>query len=263
MSIDLDKLAKILHDASETCEGCDPLTDQYPELTPAQAYAIQEINLARRIAGELGRPATRIGYKVGLTNEAVQKWLGVDTPDFGGLLDDMSVSEGGVCDTSKMLQPRAEAEIAFVVREELRGPGLTGEQVASRIECCMVAIEIIDSRVKDWKIKYADTVADNASSAAFVVSSYRVGLRGVEMPKLMMELRKNGEVVSTGECDECLCDPFEAVAWLANTLGELGQSIEPGQIILSGALGPVTPVAPGDVLVASIDMLGEVRVSFV
>jgi 2-oxopent-4-enoate hydratase len=260
MSADLYLLAQRLHDAAATHTACAPLTDDHPALTPTEAYTIQRINLDRRIAAH---GAARVGYKVGLTSEAVQRWLGVDTPDFGGLLDDMSVPEGGQCDTKDMLQPRAEAEIAFIARERLSGPGLTAEAVADKLECCMAAIEIIDSRVKDWKIKYADTVADNASSAAYVVSSHRLNVSGLALRELKMELRKNGEVVSTGIGAACLGDPLAAVAWLANTLGELGEAIEPGQLILSGALGPVTPVAPGDVLVASIDKLGELRVSFV
>jgi 2-oxopent-4-enoate/cis-2-oxohex-4-enoate hydratase len=256
--IDLQALADVLDEAARTGVACAPLTDAHPELTAEQAYTIQTINHGRRTGA-------RVGYKVGLTSEAVQRWLNVDVPDFGGLFEEMAVGEGGVCELSarKMLQPRAEAEIAFIARERLMGPGLMAESVVDKLECCMASIEIIDSRVKDWKIKYADTVADNASSAAFVVSSYRVGLRGLDLKALKMELRKNGELVSTGVGAACLGDPLAAVAWLANTLGELGEAIEPGQLVLSGALGPVTPVASGDVLVASIDKLGEVRVSFV
>lgn len=149
----------------------------------------------------------------------------------------MSVPEGGQCNTKDMLQPRAEAEIAFIARERLSGPGLTAESVADKLECCMTAIEIIDSRVKDWKIRYADTVADNASSAAYVVSSHRLNVSRLALRDLKMELRKNGEVVSTGIGAACLGDPLAAVAWLANTLGELGRRSSRASSSCRGRLG--------------------------
>ncbi len=219
---------------------------------------MQRINLDRR----LDAGARLVGWKVGLTSEAIQSWLGVDEPDFGGLLDDMAVNDGGSVETSRLLQPRAEAEVAFVLGRELEGPGCSVADVLAATDYLLPAIEIIASRVADWKITWADTVADNASSGMFVLGSRPVPVAAVDLRLAGMRLAKNGRTVSTGAGAACLGSPAVAVAWLANKLAEMGERLRPGAIVLSGALGPVTNVAPGDWLAAEISGLGSVGCRF-
>jgi 2-keto-4-pentenoate hydratase len=238
---------------------CAPLTQTDDAFTVEDAYAVQLANIDRRLAAG----ARLVGRKVGLTSHAIQDWLGVDQPDFGCLLDEMSVDDGARVDTSKLLQPRAEAEVAFVLGRELRGAGITGADVIRATDFVLPAIEIIDSRIADWNIEYADTIADNASSGLFVLGNQPVRLEQAGDLRLAgMKLRKNGRVVSTGTGAACLGNPVHAVVWLANKLAEFDTALEPGQIILSGALGPVTDVEPGDWLDADIAHIGSVRVSF-
>jgi len=240
------------------------LTESNPDLCTEDAYAIQQINLERRMAGGglHGRAARLVGHKVGLTSKAIQDWLGVDEPDFGGLLDDMQVSNGGVASMKQLLQPRAEGELAFVLKESLCGPSVTAEEVRSATDYVVPAIEIIDSRISDWKIKFIDTVSDNASSGMFVLGEEGRSIEEVDMRLTGMALRKNGRVVSTGATCACLGNPVEAVVWLVNRLGRLGVRLEAGHVILSGALGPVTPVVSGDKLELSVASLGRVSVVF-
>lgn len=258
MSI-LESLAQRLWNAQETRTPCDAPTSDHPDLTIEDAYGIQQINLERRI-GAGARPA---GRKIGLTSRAVQEWLGVAEPDFGGLLDDMAVPNGGSVEVSRLLQPRVEGELAFVLKRNLRGPGVTAAQVIAATDFVLPAIEIIDSRVKDWKFRIQDTIADNASSALFAAGSQPATLREIDTRTIGLTLRKNGAVVSTGAGVACLEDPVNAVVWLVNKLGTLGVEIEAGEIILSGALGPVSPVVAGDYITASIGRMAEVAVRFV
>jgi 2-keto-4-pentenoate hydratase len=251
--------AQMLRTAQAERTPCEPLTAINNEITVEEAYAVQDENIRRRLEGG----ARLVGRKIGLTSHAIQEWLGVDEPDFGCLLDDMIVDDGARVDTSKLLQPRAEAELAFVLKEELCGPGITAAQVIQATDFVVPAIEIIDSRITDWDIEYPDTIADNASSALFVLGNQPVKLEDAGDLRLAgMKLRKNGRVVSTGAGAACLGHPLHAVAWLANKLAEFDTTLEPGQIILSGALGPVTDVEPGCWLEASIARVGSVRVSF-
>ena len=254
----LEALAERLRTAYETGASCAPLVQDHPDLSIDDAYRIQHANVARRITGG----ARLIGRKVGLTSFAVQKQLGISEPDFGHLFDDMAVIDGGTFDLSRTHNPRAEAELAFVLGDRLAGPGVTAADVWSATAYVLPAIEIIDSRVADWAITIVDTVADNASSLAFALGGAPVGPDAVDWSVAGMVLRKNGHVASTGAGAASLGHPVNAVVWLANRLGAAGESLRAGDVILSGALGPVIPVEPGDVVDADIAHLGRVSVRF-
>lgn len=259
----LDSLAERLWDAQFSHTPTEPLTQDHV-LSVADAYAIQSRNIARRIEerGLLGAKARAIGHKIGLTSDAVQDWLGVNEPDFGVLLDDMVVPDGGLAPTSELLQPRAEGEIAFVLNRDLCGPGVTAADVIAATEFVLPAIEIVDSRVARWEVKYADTVADNASSGMFVLGTKPTSLSAVDLPLAGMTLRKNGRVKSTGAGAACLGNPVNAVVWLANKFGEFGKTLRAGEVILSGALGPVVPVSEGDHIEVRIAHLGTATARF-
>lgn len=256
-SAQLQTFAIQLWEAESGCQPCEPLTAQHT-VSLDDAYAIQEINIRRRLA----HGATIVGHKVGLTSRAVQEWLGVDQPDFGHLLDDMAIAEGGVVPTSSLLQPRVEGEMAFVLGEDLPKSGVTAARVILATAFVLPAIEIIDSRIRDWAIKGPDTIADNGSAALFVLGGTPVALNGLDLRMAGLALRKNGEVVSTGAGAACLGHPAQAVAWLANTLGALGTPLKRGHIVLSGALGPVSPVVAGDHVEVEVAHLGRVAVRF-
>ena len=246
-------LAERLWQAEQTRTACAPLAGDDVAISATDAYAIQGINLSRRV--ELG--ARIVGRKVGLTSDAIQRWLGVDRPDFGGLLDTMEVPDGGVLRLEGLLQPRAEGEIAFVLGDDLIGPGVTVADVLSATDFVLPAIEVIDSRIANWKITFADTVADNASSGRFVLGTTPVSIEDLELGMVGMALRKRGRVISTGAGAACLGNPVHAVAWLANTLGMLGTPLMAGDLVLSGALGPPTPLDPGDWLEVDIARIGR------
>ncbi len=259
------KFADMLWQAQLDATPCEPLTALDDAITVEQAYEVQRLNIERRLAGDgpEGKQARLVGRKIGLTSHAIQEWLGVDEPDFGCLLDDMVVADGARVDTSGLLQPRAEAEIAFVLGRDIRGPGVTAAQVVQATDFIVPAIEIIDSRIEDWDIEYPDTIADNASSGLFVLGNQPVALEDAGDLRLAgMTLRKNGRVASTGAGAACLDHPINAVVWLANKLSEFDTDLEAGQIILSGALGPVCDVEAGDWLDAEIAGVGSVRVRF-
>ena len=226
-------------------------------LAPADAdgaYAVQSINTAYWVAE--GRRV--VGRKVGLTAKAVQAQLGVNQPDFGVLFDDMEIADGGVLLASRTLQPKAEAEIAFILASDLAEPDVTREQVAQSVAEVMAAIEIVDSRIADWKITFADTVADNGSAAFYVLGTERKPLTGLDLWTCGMALEVNGEVVSLGAGAACLGHPLNAVTWLARTLAARGEPLRKGDVVLSGALGPMVPIKPGDFVEASIGGLGSV-----
>jgi 2-oxopent-4-enoate/cis-2-oxohex-4-enoate hydratase len=263
MTTHRDELARTLQEAWRSRTPCAPLSADHPEMTVDDAYAVQAVNIAKRIERGLhGRPARLVGRKIGITSKAVQDWLGVPEPDFGCLLDDMAVDDGGEADTGLLLQPRVEGEIAFVLKSALVGPGVTAADVLRATDFVLPAIEIIDSRVADWKIKYEDTIADNASSGLYVLGSTPRKLDGLDLELCGMALRKNGAVVSSGAGAACLGHPVNAVVWLANKLGELGATLGAGQVVLSGALGPVSPVEKGDAIDLEIARLGRCSVRF-
>lgn len=223
-----------------------------------EAYAIQEANTARWL--DAGRRL--VGRKIGLTSASVQTQLGVDRPDYGMLFADMAVDEGAEVDIGWLIQPKVEAEIAFVLGDDLPYPDTTAAEVMHAIDYVVAAIEIVDSRVADWKIGYFDTVADNASSGLYVVGSRPVPLTDVDLLNCGMVTERAGEPVSVGAGRACLGSPISAAAWLARTMAAAGRPLSAGDTILSGALGPMVTVEPGDTFETRIDGLGSVTVSF-
>ncbi|CAN5647460.1 fumarylacetoacetate hydrolase family protein [soil metagenome] len=222
------------------------------------AYAVQRAGIARRL--ESG--ATVVGRQVGLTSPAVQAQLGVDQPDLGMLLDDMAVADGATVSAAGLLQPKIEAEVAFVLGTDLADGDLDGAQVRAAVARVVPALEIVDSRIAGWDITFADTVADNGSSALYVLGREALTLDDVEPVEVQMVLARNGEVVSTGSGAACLGDPLVALTWLARAARDFGEPLLAGQVILSGALGPMLAVTAGDTFEARIAGLGTVSVSF-
>ncbi|GAB3969702.1 2-keto-4-pentenoate hydratase [Actinoallomurus sp. CA-150999] len=254
----LAEAARALAAAERDRAAIPPPTETWPGLDTADAYEIQLINTRRRIAaGETVR-----GHKVGLTSAAMQQMLGVDQPDYGVLFASMFTEDGGKVTAADLLAPKAEIEIAFVLRDELRGPGVTVDDVLAATDHLRAAIEIVDSRVADWRITLADTVADNASSAGVVLSGHRVPVGDVDLERVEGRLLKGGELVDRGPGSAVLGNPAAAVAWLANTLGERGVSLEPGHVVLPGACTRAVDVVAGDVVTADFDVLGPVTVTF-
>ena len=244
--------------ASEVRTPCAPVRDLISSDDVDAAYSVASVNIARRIE----RGAVGVGRKIGLTSEAVQRQLGVGMPDFGTLLDEMVVVSDGVVMPGILLQPKIEAEVAFLLSADLDGPLDSVDDVRPAVVGAMAALEIVDSRIADWDITYVDTVADNASSGLYVVSDRVVPLTEVEPIDVTMVMRVNGSAVSEGTGRACLGDPLLALLWLARTLRDLGDPLRAGEVILSGALGPMAVVRPGDVVEAELSGLGPVRVTF-
>lgn len=234
-----------------------PLRDLLDPLDADRAYDIQAINT--RFWTEQGRRI--IGRKVGLTARAVQAQLGVDQPDFGVLFDDMAIGDGGVLPIARLLQPKAEAEVAFVMASDLDDPNVDKRDVEAAVAFAAAAIEIVDSRIADWKISFADTVADNGSSAFFVLGSEHKPLAGLDLWSCGMVLEIGGDVMSLGAGAACLGHPLNAATWLARTLAARGEALRAGDIVLTGALGPMVQLTSGDAVRATIGGLGSVTFS--
>jgi len=251
--------ADALAEAERTRIPIDPLTSQWAEIDLVDAYEIQLANIAdRRKRGALVR-----GHKVGLSARAMQAMMGVDEPDYGHLLADMFFFEGDAVPARRFLYPRVEVEVGFVLGAPLAGPACTVADVLAATEFVCPAIEIIDSRIRDWKIRIADTIADNASSAGVVLGGRRTPLGGVDLRTIGAVLRRNGEIVQTGAAGAVLGNPATAVAWLANKVHRFGVSLEAGHVILPGSCTRAVDVRPGDVVRADFDVLGPVSVRFV
>jgi 2-keto-4-pentenoate hydratase len=253
----LDRWAAALHTARANARPIPPLTDATPDLSIEEAYAIAERNVAARVAAG----AQVVGHKIGLTSVAVQRQLGVGEPDYGALLDVMEIPDGGAMSRSAFIAPRVELELAFHLGAALRGPGVSVEHVRAATESVQAAIEIVDSRVADWKITLADTVADNASSGAFVLGGPRVPLETLDAADLDAEFRRDGEMIETGNTSAVLGDPCAAVAWLANALAAYGTGLDAGHIVLSGACTRMVPARVGDVYRGTLAGLGGVTLS--
>lgn len=222
------------------------------------AYAVQAINT--RLWQDQGRRL--IGRKIGLTAKAVQAQLGVDRPDLGALFEDMQISDGGRLDPAKAIQPKAEAEIAFVMARDVDDPDVSIETLTSAVDYAVAAIEIVDSRIADWKIAFADTVADNGSSAFFVLGTDHRLLRDLDLYSCGMVMEINGAIASLGAGAACLGHPLNAVQWLAQTLSARGEALKAGDIILSGALGPMVALNPGDQVRTRIGGIGTCSFSY-
>ncbi|MEU8247682.1 fumarylacetoacetate hydrolase family protein [Nonomuraea sp. NPDC048916] len=245
-----------LLEAARSGKPCAPVRDLVG--TEHDAYAVQEIN-TRRALEEGRRP---VGWKVGITNLEVQRQLGTDRPDFGMLFADMSYLDGLPVPTGRFLQPRAEAEIALVLGRDLEGGPFTAAEVIRAVEFALPAIEIADSRVAGWDITPADTIADNASGGAFVLGNTPVSLTGLDLRQAAMTMTRDEREVSTGSGAACLGHPLNAVVWLAGALGRTARPLRAGEVVLTGTLGPVVPVEPGDVFEARVTGLGSVRAVF-
>jgi 2-keto-4-pentenoate hydratase len=236
-----------------------PLTETYDAMTLDDAYAIQTAQIAELLAG--GR--TVKGHKVGLTSVAMQRLLGVTEPDYGHLLDDFFHLEHAPIPVDRFLQPRVEPEVAFVLKAPLSGPGVTVHEAIAAVDLVLPALEIVDSRIRDWRIGLLDTIADNASSGAVVLGSTPTALADVDLRLAGGVLHQNGRVVGTGAGGAVLGSPITSLVWLANTVGARGVTLEAGHVVLPGAICAMVPVAAGDTVTATFAGLGSVTARFV
>ncbi len=238
-----------------------PLTERAPDITIDDAYHISLHMLSRRVEQDGERV---VGKKIGVTSKPVQDMLGVFQPDFGFLTDAMEYPDGAdIPVAGHLIQPRAEGEIAFRLKRDLQGPGVTEQDVLDATEAIMPCFEIVDSRIRNWEIKIQDTVADNASCGVYVLGQNAVDPRDFDLPNLKMRIWKNGEFHSEGLGSAVQGNPLTAVAWLANTLGEFGIPFKAGEVILSGSLAPLIPVVAGDSMRLELEGIGECSCRFV
>jgi len=237
-----------------------PLTERFNDITLDDAYNISLRVLERRI--ESGEKV--IGKKIGLTSKAVQNMLKVGQPDFGYLTDKMAFSQGEeILISDRLIQPKAEGEIAFILKKDLMGPSLTAADVLAATDCVIPCFEVVDSRIENWEIKIEDTVADNASCGVFLLGDRAVDPRKVDLATCGMVVEKNGSIISTGAGAAALGSPVNCVIWLANTLGQFGIPLKAGEVILSGSLVPLEPVKAGDFMSVSIGGIGSASVRFI
>ncbi|MGK5742349.1 2-keto-4-pentenoate hydratase [Micromonospora sp. URMC 103] len=259
MRVDLEAANRELADARSTGKPCPPLRGRLlPEGDVESAYRVQQL----QARAWQGRGERRVGAKIGLTSRAVQESLGVFQPDFGMLTDAMAVGDGVEVSMDRLLQPRVEAEVAFVLGADLTDERVTTTDLVRAVDHLLPAIEIVDSRIADWDISIVDTVADNASSGLFVLGTSPRRLADVDLRLCGMVLERAGEPVSVGAGAACLGNPLHALEWLARTMARSGDPLRAGDVVLSGALGPMVPVEPGAAYEARISGLGSVRTCF-
>ncbi|GED34824.1 2-keto-4-pentenoate hydratase [Brevibacillus centrosporus] len=252
------KIADQLLEAQRNGSTLEPLTTTYPEISVKDAYEIQLAQIQAKVA----HGATVVGKKIGLTSEAMQKMFNVATPDYGHLLDSMMHVDGDTISLERLIQPRLEAEIGFVLQKELRGPGITVTDVMDATAYVIPVFEIVDSRIRDWKIKFEDTVADNGSSARAILGGKPTSLNDLDLHHIGMVFSRNGEQIATAAGAAVMGNPIHAVVWLANAIGEFGIPLRAGEVILSGALSAAVPIQAGDTYSAEFAHIGSVTVKF-
>lgn len=252
------KAAVALIEAEKSGIPCAPVRQWIGAQNIEDAYAVQQYITQQKLKAG----AQPLGKKIGLTSVVVQQQLGVDQPDFGMLFNTMQIADGGHISTKKLMQPKAEAEIAFVLKKDLTTGNFTLQDIEDAIDYATTAIEIVGSRVENWDIRIADTIADNASASHFVLSKTKKQLSEIDIVNCTMEMSQNGKVVSTGKGSACLGSPLIATQWLANTMVTMGTPLQKGDIVLSGALGPMVAVNSGDDFEARIEGLGNVSIAF-
>ena len=253
-----DELAADLAEAERSRVPIAPLTDRNPTIDVVDAYEIQLINIRQRVA----EGARVVGHKVGLSSKAMQQMMGVDEPDYGHLLDEMQAFEDTPVKAGSYLYPRVEVEVGFVLAEDLPGAECTEDDVLAATAAFAPSIELIDTRITDWKIKLCDTIADNASSAGFVLGAERVAPKNVDIKSIDAVLTRNDEVVANGRSDAVLGNPVTAVAWLARKVESFGVRLRKGDIVLPGSCTRAIDARPGDHFVAEFAGLGSVRLTF-
>lgn len=254
----ISAFAKDLRTSMATKEPIRPLTEIKPDITMEEAYRVQMINVD--LMEKEGKKI--VGKKIGLTSKAMQDFLGVNEPDYGHLFDNMVWEEDLPIKISSMLQPKIEAEIAFVLGEDLKGPGITIADVLRATAGIMLSFEIVDSRVKDWKIKIQDTIADNASSAGFILGSKLIPVDQINLKYIGLVMEKNGVIMETATGAAVMGHPALAVAWLVNKMGSMGIGMKKGEIILSGSFTKALEIKAGDVFLATFGDLGSVKAVF-
>lgn len=252
----VSELARALHKAEHDRQPIAPLTDTYPDMDVGDAYAIQIALIDERIAAHGDKIS---GWKVGLTAKAMQQMFNVSQPDFGHLLDTMRIDAGGELDSSQFIWPRVEPEVGFMLKSDLKGPGVTADAVMAATEYLIPALEVIDSRIRDWKIKLCDTISDNASCGRYVIGAGRTPPAGIDTRLIGMNYYVNDQLVATATSAAVLGNPAEAVAWLCNTLAPYGHYLQAGQFVIPGSLVAAVDAKPGTHIRADFAHIGSVE----
>lgn len=256
--MNIQEVASHLLEVEKTKRPIQPLTVSYPEITVDEAYYIQ----LEQIQNKVKNGAVIVGKKIGATSKAIQQMFQVNQPDYGHLLDGMMFVEGETISLSQYIQPKVEFEIAFVLKKDLKGPNVTVLDVVEATDYIAPAIEIIDSRIEDWKIQFEDTVADNGSSAGAVIGGKPTNLENIDLAHIGMVVYKNGEYLDSAAGAAVLGNPLRAVAWLANSLEKYDVLLKAGEVVLSGALSAAVPIEANDAFTVEFDHIGTVSVSF-
>jgi 2-keto-4-pentenoate hydratase len=255
---DCEAAAELLLNAYRTGIAIPPLSETFESIDVEDAYAIQ----LKQVEAWKAQGKKIVGHKVGLTSVQVQRQLGVNQPDFGHLFDDMFHLSGEEIPVGTYLQPKVEPEIAFILKKPLAGPGLNVSDAIAAVDYAVASLEIVGSRIADWKIKLTDTIADNASSGGVVLGSRPIKIDATDLRTLGAVVYKNGQLVQSGAGAAVLGSPIASLVWLANTLGRLGTVLEAGSVVLPGAITPMVSAEPGDVITADFNILGNVTAVF-